>query len=136
MANITCNYSALLVVAIDGRLQQWQSFVSVGQSYEDDGGGSKPVNRVEVGWAMPDTGLEFDGRPHLGTDRRFNVTVVACPGDRRYPLPAELSDAFASLPHIQHGKMELRSFSISQKKDEWARVRAVFVCGGFDAVPA
>lgn len=122
--------STMLHAVIDGLLQQWQTFVSVGQSFEDeDGPQPKPVNRVEVGWAIPDTGIEWDGRDSVGTDRLFNVTVVATPGLHAPPLQST-----EGLPRAMHGQMQLRSFTISQKAHHWARARAVFVSSAVPAV--
>lgn len=120
--------SATLMVILDGCIQDHQTFVSVGQSYEDEEPG-KPIHRVEVGWALPTTGLVFDGRPHVGTDRRFNVAVVAYPSSKMPPPPGEVAPEWASeLPHIVHRSMQLRSFEISQKADRWAYARGVFTC--------
>ena len=64
-------YYAGMLAVIDGRLQSEQTGANVFSGIEE----GKILHRVTLDWAIPAEGFEFDGRPHLGTDRRFTVAV-------------------------------------------------------------
>lgn len=66
-------YTHSLLVTIDGTLQTEEQRVDLRW------GPAGP--RLYCRWAVPDTGLEFDGRPHVGTDRTFRVTVMGPRGE-------------------------------------------------------
>lgn len=128
-ATFSVSYSPVIGVAIDGVMQTSQSFVSVGQSYEDeDGPGMRPINRIEVGWLVPDTGLDFDGRPHVGTDRTFDVVAFMFGHDKPPPIGELSAETSTGTVVAHHRKMSLRSFTVSQKFGKFAYARAVFVC--------
>ena len=59
---------AQLVIAIDGRIQLQEQKLALSH------GVSSPME-VEFTSAIPSEGFEFDAKPHLGTDKTFQVAI-------------------------------------------------------------
>lgn len=60
---------SLLLACVDNRLQRQEQRIDLRRGFRPE------EDLLRVTWAVPSDGFEFDPRPHLGTDRRFRVSV-------------------------------------------------------------
>jgi len=103
-----------LIVAIDGMLQHEERSVSLWSGI--DRGAFR--TRVTVSWAVPQGGLEFDGRPHIGSERTFRLSLFVF-RSRLGMIPKEPDEKFAAEnPTVAVVDARVRSFEIGKEPPE------------------
>lgn len=94
---------ALMYLTVDGHLQVEEQKIDVRVGPDK--------TRVYVRWAVPEMGIEFDGRSHVGTGRTFDIGVIGPRG-----------------AYVANGPMRCVWFAAGHSVNECAQARAIFEC--------